>query len=199
MPGETPSVSYRSSIKRYRPASTLPLMPKSAPVHNYAPIQQASYMPASPTPSAYPTYPNYPNLNTTPIPFNDKRMASQLQQSLNKAVNSRPVPSPLSFASSANNYPGYYHQPAAVFSQPHVSNEHGLSSPVWKDSLMPAGRSNFFGANAAHAPPPQSIHVGNLGANQPKSPKVVNLKYNSPIGLYSKENVKEELYKQVGA
>jgi hypothetical protein len=210
MPGETPSLNMRSSVKRYRPASTLPLLTKASQV-NYS-YNQAAYQPHNNPPQSYP---NYTNLNTVPVPFNDKRMASQIQQSLHRAVNSRPAP--LNIATSTTTYPGYYNQPAPVYSPTLYSNQNN-SPPPWKNINNKGNVHSYYDfqqqqqqqqpAHHQHyqqqqqpqyqVPPSQSFHVGTI-ANQPKSPKVVNLKYNTPIGLYSKDNIKEELYKQVGS
>ena len=73
MPLGLTQVGNRSSVKRYRPASTMPILQRS----NYSEpgVFNQSY-------------------KNTPLPFYDKKMVGQIQVSLSKAVN-QPVGYPI--------------------------------------------------------------------------------------------------------
>lgn len=215
MPGETPVMSSRSSIKRYRPTQTLPLMAK---------LPTTSFSPSTSSTTA--TYSGINNHNSTPIPFSDKRMVSQIQSSLSKAIHS-----PKHLPTIASSYPVFNfantHSHAPVQAPVHVPVPAPMPAPIfrpveqsfsdeyrrgpaWRESLRKTGINIYedqaeqvpvHGQSFHVCPPPVApkpiINYHELH-HQPKSPKVVNLQYNSPIGLYSRDNIKEELHKQVG-
>jgi hypothetical protein len=132
------------------------------------------------------------NTNSSPMPF-DKNMASQIHHSLTKAIHSpRHVPStpaypvfaPPSPIKQVHNYSAY--QPDTFDNHNHHQHHHHQPQPFKVASSFPTYHQ------------PEYNHHQEF--TQPKSPlpKVVNLQYNTPIGLYSKDNIKEELHKKVG-
>lgn len=215
-------MSSHSSIKRYRPASTMPILP-SSPGYNRLPT----------TFFAAPQQPLSINTNTTATPF-DRNMVSQIHSSLNRAVSSRPYGG----ATTTTVY-GYNPVSAPAYATPHINRRQPPPPPVqvssyaqpydqgsgsqWQGTLrrtgidlydmqdqqqQPQHQSYMSSSKPAVSPNSSSsatFHVGsfsklspNQSASSPKSPKIVNLQYNSPIGLYSNKNIKEELHKQIG-
>ena len=83
MPGDTPNFSGRSTIRRYKPAQTQPLL-AALPTTNFSSHQHFHHQ--QPTYAAVQPHTNY---NTIATPYNhDRRMVSQIQQSLSRAVHS---------------------------------------------------------------------------------------------------------------
>lgn len=150
-----------------------------------------------------PSY-NFPNMNKTPVPFNDRKMASQIQSSLKRAVNAHHhVSVPPSSYPAYNLAQSYNHAPfSPVNTSKPVMFEFESSktiAPEWRDSLRKTGYNIY---EDQQQPSSHSFQSGpSFTKSQPqqaKGPKVVNLQYNSPIGLYSKQNIDEELHKKLG-
>lgn len=106
MPGDTPNFSGRSTIRRYKPAQTQPLL-AALPTTNFSSHQHYHHQPTYVSTAAVQPHTNY---NTIATPYNhDRRMVSQIQQSLNRAVHS---PKPMqhsafpAFNSPAHHAPG---------------------------------------------------------------------------------------------
>ena len=209
MPGDTPNINSHSSIKRYRPASTTPIFSSHRlPATHFSAPQQPLL-----------TKNTTNTLNTTATPY-EKRMVNQIQGSLSRAVHAprhyQPPPPP----PTQSNF--FHSAPQPLFdnySKPQTSYDEA-SSPVWQNTLKRTG-VDLYGIQDQHQPQvitqsmaynkpatTSTFHVGSFSklspnnnsqsASSPKSPKIVNLQYNTPIGLYSNNNIKEELHKQVG-
>lgn len=217
MPGDTPNMGGLrvQTMKRFRPASTLPMLGSSssknmsgggAPYSPPAYYDDMSFSPSSPSHFTYaplpppPTgiysqqlsYPYTNSMNSVPVPFSERRMASQLQQSVTRAAANKyhhqpPPPQPQHVYQAPQQH--QYHQaapsaypfsPSSIQHQQPQQHHQSYSQPAWKDSLQPNSPGIRMGG-------------GNGGSvASPKSPKVVNLQYNTPIGLYSRENIKFE-------
>lgn len=200
MPGQAPSFSSSHTIKRYRPQSTLPKSTyrlPSASQHQQQ-QQQAGYQQHHTTNIySHPTT----NTNYTALPYNhDKRMVSQIQQSLVRAAANTThhhhhhnqhhyaQPSP-NYTSSSSYHPVYPPQPSA--------NHHHLNNTItYYDDFNLNYNQPSYGAGGNVATGFNDFNSGNSGSNN--LPKVKNIQYNSPIGLYSKDNIREELNRQVG-
>ena len=185
MPGTSPNFNQsRSTVKRYRPTHTVPIftghnqLPQTnfEPAHHMPP-PQSLYHP--PTPHS-PTFLPYESTNFTATPYHDKRMVSQIHKSLNRAVHTSNNSHPFSGGHNAVSYTTVSVTPVA-----HHHHQHHQHQP-----RVPASQQQY----STYEPHHQS------SAGMPKSPlpKVVNLQYNSPMGLYSASAVKEELYKKLG-
>ena len=221
MPGDTPSMQSRAQMRRFRPASTLPMLgsPKQGGYSNSPYYDGPSYSPTSPnqftytqaapqvstySPSQPLVYPyNNAHLNSTPVPFSERKMATQLQHSLTRAAANKfnAPPQHHHHYQQPQQQPAYHPvQPVSAFPfapssiqhkpQQHHHQPEPYTPPPWKDSLK-----NSF-EPAPHSP--NNFHMGGGSPSTPKTPKVVNLQYNTPIGLYSRENIQQELHRQVG-
>jgi hypothetical protein len=219
MPGETPYINSHSTIKRYRPASTAPLfsVPNQLPHTQFTAPQKplrlnnvaqpfdkrmASQIHHSLTRAV-----NAPSRQYQPQPqfqhsFYQQQQPQQQQQQ-------QQYQQPPSFQNSYSNID-------ASFS-PHASRTSFIDydPSSWNNTLKRTGVDLYQGQDQQQAfnkpaTTSSTFHVGSFsnlspgGAsnNEPgspsKSPKIVNLQYNSPIGLYSNKKIKEELVKQVG-
>lgn len=195
LPVGVSQISSRPSVKRYQPAHTMAVLPQ-LPKTNFELIH-------SPGPIATPSY-NFPNMNKTPVPFNDRQMASQIQSSLKRAANAHHhVSVPPSSYPAYNLAQSYQHAPFSPVnhSKPAMfgfENDQ-TNVPGWRDSLRKTGYNIY---EDQQQPSSNSFQSGpsfrNSQPQQAKGPKVVNLQYNSPIGLYSKQNIDEELHKKIG-
>lgn len=216
MPGDTPSMGGLrvQTMKRFRPASTLPMLGASSSNVYSSPsyYDDMSYTPTSPSqqftfaqphhqPASYASQPlSYPytnNMNSVAVPFNERRMASQLQHSVTRA------------AANKYNAPAYHHQPQQQQHHHHHQHHHQAPSTYpFSPSAIQGNQHNYqpqqqqqqYSApwSGSLQPSSPSIRVGGASQASPKSPKVVNLQYNTPIGLYSKDNIREELHRQIG-
>lgn len=187
------SVSSRPSVKRYHPSHTTAVIP--LPKTNFEQIH-------APAPAFSTSY-NFPNTNKNPVPFNDKQMVNQIQSSLKRAVNSHHHVQPPSSFPAYNQAKSYNH---VAFSPPSSSQpikfdfENSTPSvPEWRHNLKKTGYNIY---EDQQQPSSQSLQpapsFGHAQPQQPKGPRVVNLQYNSPIGLYSKQNIDAELHKKIG-
>jgi hypothetical protein len=218
MPGGTPVLTSHSSIKRYRPASTAPIFSNKLPTTQFSAPQPSSHQQQHH--HVFAPSPLLINTNSTPTPF-DKRMVNQIQNSLHNSTSRNHHHH---HQQQQQQQPHHHYQPLL----PSVSQlSHPSSNPLWRDTLRPTGVDLFdiaeSPASSSHFKPqptttstfqvgsssfsklaPQGNHHHHhsnsitLTPNSPKSPKIVNLQYNSPIGLYSNSNIKEELSKQIG-
>jgi hypothetical protein len=132
------------------------------------PPQSSSHHYPQPSPTL-----QYETTNFTATPYHDKRMVSQIQKSLNRAVHPPHISSYTPFNSSGGNIVSY--STVSVVSPTHTR--------------VPASQQQY-----------SNYEPHQIGGGSPKSPmpKVVNLQYNSPMGLYSASAVKEELFKKLG-
>jgi hypothetical protein len=218
MPGETPYLNSHSTIKRYRPASTAPVFasPHALPqTHFLAPQKplklntaaqpfdkrMASQIHHSLTraihnPSRVSQPPSY---YQPPAPLYQQPPQQQFYQQ-----------SPLSYQSYSNLDASFSPQASRSSFLDYSQDSQG---PMWSSTLKRTGidlvqpeqhASSLAFTKPAAAP---TFHVGSFSNSSAahnslespsKSPKIVNLQYNSPIGLYSNNKIKEELQKQVG-
>jgi len=179
-------IGNRSSVKRYRPASTMPI------------IQRGNYS----EPGVF-TH-DYPGAQSSlmshhPLPFYDKKMVGQIQQSLSKAVHS-PVGYPI-------NAPGAF--PTITYQNDINTPTNNNNNNVSYYSINPSRPTSSLNTNVPPLPTstPTKVYSHHevssapVVANQqrkPDGPKVLMQQYNSPVGLYSREAFTEEYYKQVG-
>jgi hypothetical protein len=171
MPGQTPSFNTPHTIKRYRPTSTLPRTSHLAPrQHLTTNIFSSS---------------SSPSTNLTAQPYNDKNMVNQLQQSLFRAAHSN---------RGGVNHVGY-HYPVIYPS----SSSSGPSGSVLSNTITyyddPHLGAPSFGAGGI---PSANYSDFNSASSASQGPVVKNVQYNSPIGLYSRDNIRQELNRQVG-
>ena len=183
MPGQAPQFSSSHSVKRYRPQSTLPtssyrLLPTSSQGHLTTNIFNSSA----------------PAYNNTAVPYShDKRMVSQIQASLIRAANV-PRGHNTAYSSAGVNHPTYH----PAYPPTPSSAHHNLSNTItyYDDFNLNYNQPSFgAGGNVAtsyndYNHPPSS--------SQSNAPKAKNLQYNTPIGLYSRDKIREELNRQVG-
>ncbi|CAF0725472.1 unnamed protein product [Brachionus calyciflorus] len=194
MPGGTTAFNSRPNVRRYQPSQTIPVVP-SLPRTHFEP-------PSHPTPAPHVTF------NVTPTPFNNKKMVSQIQSSLNKAIHSpkhapAPITPSINFSKPYNQvtYSPSTHKPVH-FNFNESQNQHS----DWRDSLRKTGVNIYEDQQQPSTQSYQSPSAPSYGHyqpepqqhHQPKLPRVVNLQYNTPIGLYSKQNINEELHKKIG-
>ena len=174
-------IGNRSSVKRYRPASTMPI------------LQRTNYN----EPGVFTQ--NYKDTNH--LPFYDKKMVATIQQSLSKAVHS-PVGNPIV---TPTQYPlnEYYYQQQQQQQSPLSINNQALSpappvsfrSPTSMGNVPSVPSSNKVYSHHEVSQPPTQQHAT---FRKPDGPKLAHQQYNSPVGLYSREAFQEEYYKQVG-
>ena len=177
LPGNTANFNQtRSSVKRYRPTHTVPIL---SALHHLPQTQfEPNYDSHHQHPHPQPTHVlSYENTNFTAMPYHDKRMVNQIQKSLNRAVHHAP--------------PTHYTTSCVL----PISDSHAYPyGATQSHSQLPASQQQY-----ATYEPHQCSSFG-LANKQSKNPlpKVVNLQYNTPLGLYSANNVKEELLKKIG-
>ena len=174
----------RSSVKRYRPASTLPLqLPKT----NFAnPMYQSN----TDLHSASTEF----NMATS-VPFHDKKMVNKIHQSLShKAAYMPQIPAPV--AHPIQNPQQTYNNFNNISSQQFMTRQSFADSePAWKDTLKTTG-AKLYRVGYKQSKTQPIFH--SEPQEESTKPKVVNLQYNTPIGLYSRESFNEEFNKQVG-
>ena len=180
LPNYDVTYGSRSTVQRYRPSSTTPL---DLPRTNFSNSSNDIHSMASNR-----------SLSSTPIPFHDKNMVNKIQHSLTRVSYDAPVAHPIYTQPQptiSNNVS--YNPPPQMVKQSFTDPE-----PAWRDTLRSTGIKTYRAGYKTSKTQP--IHSSEHYDEQPKSPKpkVVNLQYNTPIGLYSKETFSEELHKQVG-
>jgi hypothetical protein len=186
-------IGNRSSVKRYRPASTMPIIQRtnySEPgvfTHEYAGAQSSL-------------------MSHHPLPFYDKKMVGQIQQSLSKAVHSPvgyPINAPGAFPvlndfnnnNNSSNVSYYSINPSrptsslTTSSTTNNNNNNNIVPPLPTTPTPNKVYSHHEVSSSVVLPTPQ---------RKPDGPKVLMQQYNSPVGLYSREAFQEEYYKQVG-
>lgn len=166
-------VGNRSSVKRYRPASTMPIM------------QRATYS----EPGVF----THDYKQNTPLPFYDKKMVGQIQQSLSKAVNQPvgyPIVAPVYYPLSELQQQPYVHQHQNA-SNSSFRPASSLGTPIVPP--LPTSSRVYSHHEVSHTPAPATPTP-----RKPDGPRVISQQYNSPVGLYSRETFTEEYYKQVG-
>lgn len=177
-------VGNRSSVKRYRPASTMPI------------LQRVTYS----EPGVF----TKDFKQNTPLPFYDKKMVGQIQQSLSKAVNHpvgypivAPVHYPLSELQQQAYVPHYQNMSNSTSPAPGAAFRAGSSLGTPTVPPLPTSRV-YSHHEVSQTPAPVTPAPVTPTPRKPDGPKVVMQQYNSPVGLYSRETFQEEYYKQVG-
>lgn len=121
-----------------------------------------------------PSYPKFSSTNHSPAPYVDRRMIGNIQQNLTRAV----------------------HAPNA-----HYQNK-TLSMPALPKTTMKVGKydvKQFSNATQNFSKGPSMSSNHSSSPMPSNSAKVVTKQYNSPIGLYSNNAIKEEYNKQIHA
>ena len=202
MPGGTPVMSSRPTVRRYQASHTMAVVPQLPKTH-FEP--SSTYHAPAPTVSHFNTSHTYSNTNITATPFNDKKMVSQIQTSLSRAVNSHkhaPIsPSSYPAYNLAKSYNQVTYSPPSAHKPVHFNfEETSPQVPEWRDGLKKTGYNIYEDQRqpSTQTFQPMTPSYGHHTEHPPKSPRVVNLQYNSPIGLYSKQNINEELQKKIG-
>jgi hypothetical protein len=204
MPGATPSMSTRGLVKRYRPTSTMPIM--SNKIIGSTSYSNNNNNNNNATPHLDLSYSFGNNMNQTPAPYNSGAGAVSSPKPyapprpIPPATTAYPAPPPIPPASSFN----------APMSPSTTSSFSNYDQP-WKNSLrstnfdyssgMPGGgyRPVSSSSSAAAGNKAYSHHeAADFSVKSPGGPKALNIQYNSPIGLYSKDNINEELSKKFG-
>jgi len=171
-------IGNRSSVKRYRPASTMPI------------LQRTNYN----EPGVFTS--NYKDTNH--LPFYDKKMVATIQQTLSKAVHSpvgNPIVTPTQYPLNEYYYQQQEQSPLSINNQA-VSPAPPVSyrSPTSMGNVPSLQTSNkVYSHHEVSQVPTQHAPF-----RKPDGPKVSHQQYNSPVGLYSREVFQEEFYKQVG-
>lgn len=180
------STHYRShGIEKYKNPKPILSQTGSSHLPNYQPFTVGEcssvqrYTAIKPLPKTnlsykQPSFPKYNNqTNGSAQPYVDRRMIGNIQQNLTRAVHA-----------------------------PHVAYPaRNGSVPALPKSTMRVGKYDVKtfsqGNNFSSAP---THYQGNYGSSpiqsQPSTNKVVTKQYNSPIGLYSNNTIKEEYNKQ---
>jgi len=122
-----------------------------------------------------PSYPKFNNTNNAAQPYVDRRMIGNIQQNLTRAVHA----------------PGHFIQRQSSSSVPALPKTHikvgKYDVKTFANQPGVMSKSPSIGSNS-----------GALNQNSsPLPPKVVMKQYNSPIGLYSNNTIKEEMNKQL--
>lgn len=122
-----------------------------------------------------PSYPRFNNTNSAAQPYVDRRMIGNIQQNLTRAVH---APGHFTQRPSSSSVPALpkTHMKIGKYDVKSFANQPGIISK------SPSISSNHGALNQSSSPLP---------------PKVVVKQYNSPIGLYSNNTLKEELNKQI--
>jgi hypothetical protein len=198
MPGATPSMSTRGLVKRYRPTSTMPIMSNKI-------IGSSSHSHSNhPTPHLDLNY-SFSNMNQTPAPYAGAGVGGMSSpkpyappRPIPPATTAYPAPPPIPPASSFN-------APVAAPMSPSTTSNFSNYDHPWKDSLRStnfnysSGMPGYRPAAQPQANKAYSHHeAADFSVKSPGGPKAINIQYNSPIGLYSKDNINEELHKKFG-
>lgn len=169
-------VGNRSSVKRYRPASTMPILQRS----NYSEpgVFNQSY-------------------KNTPLPFYDKKMVGQIQVSLSKAVN-QPVGYPIVYMVPVANQAQDPYSTLSI--NKNLSNRTTPLPPSFNRPVSSLGQPIVapLPTSKVYSHHEVSQAPSAVPVRKPDGPKVVSQQYNSPLGLYSREAFQEEYYKQAG-
>lgn len=186
-----PSISSsRTSVKRYTQSSrTLPIL-SSSMIDNLPHTQFYDQFSRPPMAPQHPqTQLSYENTNFLATPYNDKRMVNQIQKSLNR-VNTPHHVAHQEYVPPHSNH----HVASSYFNNNNNFNFNGTGSYSSLPAPVTASQQHY-----SNYEPNRGPHYNqNLTQNNNQLPKVVNLQYNSPMGLYSANNVKEELFKKIG-
>jgi len=192
MPGEEDDASkkYRNSkIDQYKSPKTYlsqtgsPFLPEYQPftVGECSSVQRRienRLLPKTDLTFAKPSYPKFANTNSHAQPFVDRRMIGNIQQNLTRAV----------------------HAPGVVYQRDNRSVSHNPSLPKTSIKVGKYDVKTFTNQGGfSKGPSVSSTHsvTSNHSAAGNNGPKVVTQQYNSPIGLYSNNTLKEEYTKQV--
>ena len=170
LPGSSSNFNQsRSSVKRYRPTNTVPIISAAAslPQTHFEPNYDYHF--STQLQSQQSHHPlQYETTNFTATPYHDKRMVSQIQKSLNRVAHHTPA------VNSSYGDTSSYGSTVTLLAQSH-------------NSQLPPSQQHYSTYEPHHS-----------SANNKPLPKIVNLQYNSPMGLYSENSVKEELFKKIG-
>lgn len=189
LPGEEDDASkkYRNSkIDQYKSPKTYlsqtgsPFLPEYQPftVGECSSVQRRienRLLPKTDLTFAKPSYPKFANTNHYPQPFVDRRMIGNIQQNLTRAV----------------------HAPGVVYPR----DNHSV--PALPKTHMKVGKydvktfSNQLGFSKGPSVSSNHSLTSNQSASGNNGPKIISQQYNSPIGLYSNNTLKEELTKQI--